>query len=80
MTYIYAHCPNDSFGVGFVAIGPTVLELCPFKNLTLSFKGQGQGQGQMSGVNFYALDQPYPSVFVSRRSVERFLSYGHLKL
>jgi len=45
------------------------------KKLALIFKGQGQGQGQMSGVNFHALGQPYPSVLVSCRSVERLPRY-----
>jgi len=82
MNYIYGPRPNDSFGVSFVSIGPTVLELWSFKNLTLIFKGQGQGQGKMLGVNFRALGQPYPSVFVSRQSVERLSRYlgGRTKL
>ena len=81
-TYIYAHWPNDLFGLGFVSIGKTVLELWPFKNLTLIFRDQGQGQGQMSRMNFRALSQPYSSVFVSRRTIERLPRYrgGRTKL
>jgi len=72
MTYIYEPWPNGSFGVGFVPIGLTLLELWPFENFTTIFNYQGHGQSQMPGVNFRALGQPYPLVLVSGWSLERF--------
>ena len=52
MAYIDGPRPDDSFGVGFVSIRPTVLELQPSETLTLKIWGQGHAGGQKSDI-FY---------------------------
>ena len=73
MTHSYARRPTDSYGLGFVSIGPTVPELWPFENLTLRFWGQGQGQSLM--VFFRTLGQRCHVVLVLCRSAGRLPRY-----
>jgi len=78
MTYICVHRSNDSFGVSFVSIGPSDLELRPFETLTLKFRGQGHAGGQRSRPTFMHIDPTICLVVVSSQSDQRFWNYSYL--
>jgi len=80
MTYICVHRSNDSFGVSFVSIGPSDLELRPFETLTLKFRGQGHVECQRSWPTFMVLEPTIHLALVSSQSDRRFWNYSYLKL
>jgi len=76
MIYIYAHWSKDSFGVGFVSIGPPVLELRSVETLPLKISGQGHAGCQGSWHTFIGLDL---TIHLQSQSDRRFWSYDPLK-
>ena len=84
MTHIYAHQPNNVYGIGLVLMRVMVLELWPFEYLTLKINSGSRSRPSstvMTLIYGHCHSDSYRLGFVSiRRIVNELLPFDHLTL